>query len=55
MAITSVFESDHDQELERRVESGELDVSFMVGDGGDKLETAQVITDPFVLISRPGQ
>jgi len=51
----SVFESDHDLELEGRVESGELDVSFMVGDGGDSVETRHVITDPFVLISRPGQ
>lgn len=51
----SVFESDHDQELEDRVESGELDVSFVVCDGGVKVETRHVITDPFVLISRPGQ
>lgn len=51
----SVFESDHDQELEGRVESGELDVSFMVGDGGVDVETRHVITDPFVLIARPGQ
>ncbi len=29
----SVFESDHDQELEGRLDSGELDVTFMVGDG----------------------
>ncbi|MDW3214783.1 MAG: LysR family transcriptional regulator [Ilumatobacteraceae bacterium] len=51
----SVFESDHDQDLEGRVESGELDVTFMVGDGGVDVETSHVITDPFVLISRPGQ
>lgn len=50
----SVFESDHDQELEGRIESGELDVSFMVGDGGAGVETEHVITDPFVLIARPG-
>ena len=50
----SVFESDHDQELEGRLDSGELDVTFMVGDGGPGIETEHVITDPFVLIARPG-
>jgi DNA-binding transcriptional LysR family regulator len=50
----SVFESDHDQELEGRVESGELDVTFMVGEGGPAVEASHVITDPFVLIARPG-
>jgi DNA-binding transcriptional LysR family regulator len=51
----SVFESDLDEELEGRVETGELDVSFLVGAGGESVATRHVITDPFVLISRPGQ
>ena len=51
----SVYESDHDQELEGRLASGELDVSFMVGDGGDGVVAEHVLTDPFVLLARPGQ
>jgi DNA-binding transcriptional LysR family regulator len=51
----TVFESDLDHELEGRVKSGELDVSFVVGDGTVGIETRHVITDPFVLIARPGQ
>jgi DNA-binding transcriptional LysR family regulator len=51
----SVFESDQDLELESRLASGELDVSFVVGDGVDGVEVRHVVTDPFVLIARPGQ
>ncbi len=51
----SVFESDQDLELESRLSSGELDVSFVVGDGADGVEVRHVVTDPFVLIARPGQ
>lgn len=51
----SVFESDQDHELESRVASGELDVSFVVGDGAAGVESRHLITDPFVLVARPGQ
>lgn len=50
-----VFENDDDQVLEERLASGELEVSFMVGDGGSAFETRHLLTDPFVLLSRPGQ
>ena len=50
----TVFESDHDHELEERLASGELDVSFLVGDVG-AFESRDLLTDPFVLIARPGQ
>lgn len=51
----SVYESDHDQELEGRIETGELDVTFMVGDGGAGVVAEHVVTDPFVVVARPGQ
>jgi DNA-binding transcriptional LysR family regulator len=50
----TVFESDHDDELEERLASGELDVSFVVGEATG-FDSRQLLTDPFVLIARPGQ
>lgn len=51
----SVFESDFDDELHVRLASGELDLSFVVGDVDDGFETEHLLTDPFCLLSRPGQ
>jgi DNA-binding transcriptional LysR family regulator len=49
------FESDHDDELDERLASGELDVSFVVGDVSPGFEARHLLTDPFMLIARPGQ
>lgn len=51
----TVFESDHDDELEQRLASGELDISFLVGDVPDGFRSAHLLNDPFVLVARPGQ
>ena len=55
----TVFESDHDDELDERLASGELDVSFAAADEyghvTDGFEGRHVLTDEFVLIARPGQ
>jgi DNA-binding transcriptional LysR family regulator len=51
----NVFESDLDHELEGRVANGALEISFVVGDGAPGVESRHVITDPFVLLARPGQ
>lgn len=51
----TVFESDHDDELEQRLASGELDISFLVGDVPDGFQSAHLLNDPFVLVARPGQ
>ncbi|MEO6571012.1 MAG: LysR family transcriptional regulator [Ilumatobacteraceae bacterium] len=51
----NVFESDQDLELEGRLARGELDVSFVVSDDLEGIETRRVASDPFVLIARPGQ
>ena len=50
-----VFESDHDTELDEWLHNGELDMSFVVGDVADGFESRHLLTDPFVLIARPGQ
>ena len=51
----NVFESDHDDELDDRLTSGELDVSFLVGDVADGFDSEHLLNDPFVLVARPGQ
>ena len=51
----TVFESDHDDELEQRLASGELDISFLVGDVPTGFQSAHLLNDPFVLVARPGQ
>lgn len=51
----SVFETDFDPELHGRLANGELDVSFVVGDVDDAFATRHLLTDPFCLLSRPGQ
>jgi DNA-binding transcriptional LysR family regulator len=51
----TVFESDHDLELDHRLGSGELDVSFVVGDVAPEFESRHLLNDPFVLIARPAQ
>ncbi len=50
-----VYESDLDHELEERLAGGELDISFMVGEVADGFESRHLLTDPFVVIARPGQ
>lgn len=55
----ALFESDDDDELEAQLERGQTEVSFLVG-GVDVATAAgfdarHLLTDPFVLIARPGQ
>lgn len=55
----ALFESDVDEELEAQLERGQTEVSFLVG-GVDVaaaagFEARHLLTDPFVLIARPGQ
>lgn len=51
----SVYESDFDDELHARLASGELDLSFVVAKPDDAFESEHLLTDPFCLLSRPGQ
>jgi len=51
----TVYEGDHDDELDERLLNGELDISFMVGDVAPEFESRHLLDDPFVLIARPGQ
>jgi DNA-binding transcriptional LysR family regulator len=48
-------ESDFDEELHEQLASGELDLSFVVGDIGERFDTRHLINDPFRLLARPGQ
>ena len=55
----ALFESAVDEELEAQLERGQTEVSFLVG-GVDVaaaagFEARHLLTDPFVLIARPGQ
>jgi DNA-binding transcriptional LysR family regulator len=54
-----LFETDVDEELEEHLERGQTEVSFLVGDVAEPersgFESRLLLTDPFVLISRPGQ
>ena len=49
------FESDYDDVLHDRLAAGELDLSFVVGDIGDRFDTRHLLNDPFRLLARPGQ
>ena len=50
-----VVESDIEEELERALASGEVEVSFLVGDDLHGVETVHLLDDPFVLVARPDQ
>ena len=50
-----VFESDDDGELHQQLLMGEIDLSFVVGEVGPDFETRHLLTDPFCLLTRPGQ
>jgi len=54
-----LFETDVDEQLEEYLERGQTEVSFLVGDVGSPessgFESRHLLTDPFVLIARPGQ
>jgi DNA-binding transcriptional LysR family regulator len=54
-----LFETDVDEVLEEQLERGQTEVSFLVGAPGDlsasAFESRLLLTDPFVLIARPGQ
>jgi len=54
-----LFETDRDEELEEYLERGQSEVSFIVGDVAapeqSGFESRLLLTDPFVLIARPGQ
>jgi DNA-binding transcriptional LysR family regulator len=49
------FESDYDEVLHDRLASGDLDLSFVVGDVDPAFDTRHLINDPFRLLARPGQ
>jgi DNA-binding transcriptional LysR family regulator len=49
-----VLESDYDEELHERLASGDLDLSFVVGDV-DGFDTRHLLSDPFRLLARPDQ
>jgi DNA-binding transcriptional LysR family regulator len=54
-----LFETDVDEELEEHLERGQSEVSFIVGEVAapeqSGFESLLLLTDPFVLIARPGQ
>lgn len=54
-----LFETDVDVELEQHLERGQTEVSFVVGEVAPPSESGfdsrLLLTDPFVLIARPGQ
>lgn len=54
-----LFETDVDEELQEHLERGQTEVSFLVGEVSEPaqsgLESRLLLTDPFVLIARPGQ
>ena len=54
-----LFETDVDAELEEHLERGQTEVSFLVGEVAEPqrsgFESRLLLTDPFVLIARPGQ
>ena len=49
------FESDYDEVLHDRLGSGDLDLSFVVGDVDPSFDTRHLLNDPFRLLARPGQ
>lgn len=54
-----LFEAEVDEELEEHLERGQTEVSFLVGEVAEPersgFESRLLLTDPFVLIARPGQ
>lgn len=50
-----VMESDVEATLEQALESGEVEVSFLVGALPSSIESVHLIDDPFVLLAQPGQ
>ena len=54
-----LFEADVDEVLEQHLERGQTEVSFLVGEVPEAeqsgFESRLLLTDPFVLIARPGQ
>lgn len=54
-----LFETDVDEELQEHLGRGQTEVSFLVGEVAEPalsgLESTLLLTDPFVLIARPGQ
>lgn len=51
----SVYDSDYDDQLHERLAAGELDLSFVVGEVDERFDARHLMTDPFCLLSRPGQ
>ncbi len=51
----SLMETDVDDELHEALLGGELDVSFLVGDGPPGTELIPLLADPFVVMARPDQ
>jgi len=50
-----LFEPDSDEELNEHLTRGDTEVSFVVGEIHEGFESRHLLTDPFVLLARPGQ
>jgi DNA-binding transcriptional LysR family regulator len=51
-----LFESDADDELHEQLDSGLLDLCFLVGEVDPaRFDSVVLLTDPFVLVARPGE
>jgi DNA-binding transcriptional LysR family regulator len=50
-----LFEPDSDDELNEQLARGDTEVSFVVGEVYEGFESTHLLTDPFVLLARPGQ
>lgn len=51
-----LFESDADDELQEQLDSGLLDLCFLVGEVDPaRFDSVVLLTDPFVLVARPGE
>lgn len=49
-----LFEDDEKMDSQRRVEAGELDLTFTVGRPGGVLDSIVLLDDPFVLVAKAG-
>ncbi len=50
-----LFETESDEAIDEQLIRGETEVAFMVGDAADVFESRHLLSDPFVLVARPGQ
>ena len=50
---TRLLERDDQEDLNRRVLDGELDLTFVVGDSPPEIASVELFTDPFVVVALP--